>query len=912
MHDSQQLFRDYVADPDAFWGGNERQASKLRKFFDILTDRVGGSSSAVLERLEELAALRQAHGSPTLFLTSAGSSGSHWLGDALAASGCFSCGEVYFPPEIVKRLAAVDPAERVLFLDKLHLLHSRSLAPELERAWLINLAHNARLDKLGELSARTRRVLLKRDLVDVVLSRTYRKQEYRQYMDASASDEAYLEAQIGYVQRFYIGAQRSSYDVVIAYEDLKVDLAGAVVQIQEALGRSVQPAEVRAACEQLHQTLTKHDKPVQDNRFTGETRPSPPGVLERIQQELAVELVHWGYPADGRVARPMVAAADGAKEPARVGARGRKRGVEKPAPSGVVCLIAGERLDLASHSAEIAAYYAAKPRDEHLHSQARSVARRSLQEQGQQLCEGTFALGDFEPVSLGAELTWGEDPLEDRRWLWLLHGWSFAPALLAAGWFADAPDLRAQRRLLDLALDWSRKNHGASAPSSMSWHDHATGLRLEQLLRIWEAARREGALEAAEVQEVVQMVVSHCAMLSRDDFYTAGTNHGYDQMIALLSASQVFAELEGAPQWRDLALERLTAEVRGGFTSEGVHTENSPGYHASMLNRLVVLQRLLQAYGLELDFAFDEVLDSGLRFLAEVTRPDGRMPIIGDTQARPISPSFRKCTDYGAHLVYMFVQSGGVRGRPEPETVHVYEESGYAIFRDAWSGLGGPQDTVHLVLKSGHLSHYHRQDDDLSLVLYAHGGDWLIDAGLYRYEEKEDLRKFVRSDAAHNLPRLVGVDVRRRLPEPERRPRLRRIAGEDAAVTATTNMYPGFEVRRTVRFEAATIHVEDEVSEQDSVLASRLRAVEVLFHLPAGIAVEIDGQEAVCTRADGRRMTLRNVSASDCVVDRSEGADSAEIPSWTSEHYGEIEASQVVRFTLAPGVRKSAVEVRLD
>ena len=98
MHDSRQLFREYVANPDECWEGNERQAQKLRKYFDVLTSEVGGSSSAVLGRLEELAQRRTVHGSPALFLTSAGSSGSHWLGDSLAASGCFSCGEVYFPP----------------------------------------------------------------------------------------------------------------------------------------------------------------------------------------------------------------------------------------------------------------------------------------------------------------------------------------------------------------------------------------------------------------------------------------------------------------------------------------------------------------------------------------------------------------------------------------------------------------------------------------------------------------------------------------------------------------------------------------------------------------------------------------------------------------------------------------------
>ena len=125
--------------------------------------------------------------------------------------------------------------------------------------------------------------------------------------------------------------------------------------------------------------------------------------------------------------------------------------VQKPAPADIFCVVAGRRLDLGSHRSEIHAYFAAKPRDEHLFAQVRSIARRSLQTQGEQLCDGAFALGDFEPVRLPDDLTWAEDPLSDRRWLWLFHGWSFTPALLALGWFADEPVPAAQRRLLGLA-----------------------------------------------------------------------------------------------------------------------------------------------------------------------------------------------------------------------------------------------------------------------------------------------------------------------------------------------------------------------------------------------------------------------------------------------------------------------------
>src|SRR5690606_34093799 len=84
--------------------------------------------------------------------------------------------------------------------------------------------------------------------------------------------------------------------------------------------------------------------------------------------------------------------------------------------------------------------------------------------------------------------------------------------------------------------------------------------------------------------------------------------------------------------------------------------------------------------------------------------------------------------------------------------------SGYAIYRSSW-GPGANQ--THVIMKSGFLSKYHRQDDDLNILIYAYGEDWLIDSGLYNHNQKDPIRIYMRSIKAHNVPYIPGVSIDR-------------------------------------------------------------------------------------------------------------------------------------------------------
>src|SRR5678810_1461646 len=95
-----------------------------------------------------------------------------------------------------------------------------------------------------------------------------------------------------------------------------------------------------------------------------------------------------------------------------------------------------------------------------------------------------------------------------------------------------------------------------------------------------------------------------------------------------------------------------------------------------------------------------------------------------------------------SNLVYSL--TAGARGVQPTQTDRVFKKSGYAIFRDEWKQGDSFKQTVYLALKAGFLSANHRHQDDLSILLYGYGEDWLIDSGLYRYQENDPIRLYVK------------------------------------------------------------------------------------------------------------------------------------------------------------------------
>ena len=244
------LARAYLADPVATARLDARSAAKLDRAFARIERDLGLPRAAAIERVLGLAAARVEARLPTLYLNNPGGSGSHWVMGMLGAgTGLLGEGEIYVPrPFLRGRIEPLALPERALFLQAAGLAHLLSGTGADGAAPLANSAHLPDLAAHARCEIAPRRVLLVRDPVEVVLSRTLRKPGFRRLLGREdASDARYLSENIRHVRRFHDRAARQGHDLVVRYEDLRRDPVPGLAAIAGLLGLAADPARLAAA-----------------------------------------------------------------------------------------------------------------------------------------------------------------------------------------------------------------------------------------------------------------------------------------------------------------------------------------------------------------------------------------------------------------------------------------------------------------------------------------------------------------------------------------------------------------------------------------------------------------------------------------------------------------------------------------
>ena len=348
---------------------------------------------------------------------------------------------------------------------------------------------------------------------------------------------------------------------------------------------------------------------------------------------------------------------------------------------------------------------------------------------------------------------WEADPFNNRSWQWALHWFDFSKHLLA--YYHKTGNDDVLMKLKSLIASWLDIYLYKDNPSNeFIWHDHATALRAKQILMLlcylkeynksWMYANLSFTLSLFNALTVFG------AKLVQEEFYSKHTNHGLEQVRVLMLLGLVL----NYEEWVDIASSRLSDELDYSFTSEGVHKENSPGYHQFVFKIFLSIVEQFPDYVLKgLSIKFKELAPKALNYITYILRPDNKLPIIGDTELKSVSDSYKNYfsgTEEYENFMYSLHQ--GERGQPPLKKNIVYPKSGYAIFRNFWGKSNNFTDSVHLVFKAGCLSRYHHQQDENSFVLYAFGEDWIIDSGLYNYINNDPIRRYVRRRHAHNIP----------------------------------------------------------------------------------------------------------------------------------------------------------------
>lgn len=487
-------------------------------------------------------------------------------------------------------------------------------------------------------------------------------------------------------------------------------------------------------------------------------------------------------------------------------------------------------------------------------------ASKPLAEAGRLLVEqGIVRVAGFPDAHVDLLSDWAADPFGNRSWQWSNAAFNFIPSLVAA----HAQGCTAAiGYALDALASWRRAVNGPLRDYEFANHDHATARQAENLVLLL-AYMVEVGVDPDACRDVEAAILAHGALLEREDFYSRHTNHGIEQSRILAMVGDFLPERARARAWRELAMGRLGAELGHGFTREGVHVENSPGYHAYVALSFLKIRDYFSDESLgALAAGIDALMPKAIRFLMHVARPDGRYPLIGDTHGTRIVNHFRRYAKTREYAQLRYVLSDGAFGTMPRETSMLFPVAGYFVARDAWQPPSHAKDAFHLVFRCGFRSRYHRQDDDLSLVLYCLGEDWLIDSGAYNYAEQDPIRRYMRSKWAHNVPVMVQAKARRWQQEwpPMSLPMQRANSSSGhATVRAVSHSYPDHVAIRDLELAPAQrcFTVRDALI-QAAPLGNR-RYLS-LWHLPSDKQVSVHGQAVeVFSPATGNRLLIENL-----------------------------------------------------
>ena len=418
---------------------------------------------------------------------------------------------------------------------------------------------------------------------------------------------------------------------------------------------------------------------------------------------------------------------------------------------------------------------------------------------------GQFDLLGYRGLSFGDPIDWHFDPVAQKR-APRVH-WSRIRYLdaEAMGDHKVIWELNRHQHLMVLGRAFQVTRHeryarcfAAHVNSWMNENPPKTGVNWASSLEIsyraiawlWaiELFRDARALTPALLRRMLTYLYLHGRHLERYlSTYFSPNTHLTGEALGLLYLGVLLPEFHRASLWKRLGWQILESELPRQVHADGVYFEQATYYHRYTVDIYLHSVLLARSSGITVTRKLLDRLDLAAGHLADLTRPDGTVPLIGDDDGgRLIALEDRAHADVRSALAtaavvlgrpaYAVVAGGATeealwllgieglrvldewRGGPPPaHTSTLYPEGGYAIMRDGWGA-----EAKHAVIDCGPhgaLSCGHSHSDALSIDISVGGCSMLVDAGTYAYTVSPSDRDAFRHSAAHNSVTVDGYSA---------------------------------------------------------------------------------------------------------------------------------------------------------
>jgi hypothetical protein len=358
----------------------------------------------------------------------------------------------------------------------------------------------------------------------------------------------------------------------------------------------------------------------------------------------------------------------------------------------------------------------------------------------------------YDAVYLGPEISWTENPYEEKYWRFLFYQLRPTKNLLWA--YRTHRDPVYKNKLICVL----RSFVASGQESEFFWDKHTAAFRGLILANTYFKLKRLGVLPKDLDGELLLAIEQIGYFLEKEENFERGNNHGVNQAAALMVIGTNFTDYSKAKDWSELGTSRLNELFSAIIDEDGVLVEQSPYYHMYTLRLFWQINAWKDRSQALMPELYPTLLKM-VRYAAYMVQPDGGIPLLGASITDNVRTFWlRLHKEMGqADPYFEYMRSAGKAGERPPEKSVLFPVAGQSIMRSAWGSSSVFLDQTQLIYDVGPYRTNHSDLDALSFQLYANQRVLLIDPGLYTYESGAK-QKHYRSTAAHNTVVVNGTD----------------------------------------------------------------------------------------------------------------------------------------------------------
>lgn len=331
----------------------------------------------------------------------------------------------------------------------------------------------------------------------------------------------------------------------------------------------------------------------------------------------------------------------------------------------------------------------------------------------------------------------------------------FIASLAAIDQLLDAYELTHREKFFELAkksiLAFAHFESKRLLDTNMLWNDHSIGARISVLIKFWAQYRQRTDFDFKEAQTVFKLIARSGLLLAKPEHYAWRTGHGIIADLALLQISAAFPFLEESDYFHKVAMQRLAHHIPYYVNQEGVTLLHSAGYHIGGVRYLAMAMRLYTLNNQSIPADWWDRYQKAEDFYALMRRPDGTLPMFGDTTS--------DADLYGPSRTYPLENNNAAPLKrttdwPHRREIGLYPAAGHAIWWYPRTENSAQAISQTVTTWSYYPGLGHKLADELSMLIWAEGRNWVTNTGYWPYGFKGRLD--AESWGGSNAPHLVG------------------------------------------------------------------------------------------------------------------------------------------------------------